>query len=239
MGKVLSATEPVGTVRTFGGGNNIYTFTVTSANATFAATFTTPNANVFTVVTTIASGTVLVTTGTGAPNAGPNTLTRTGGSGDATIAYSAFSLAGIPGGYLLCDGTSYPRATYPDLFAVISTVHGAVDNTHFNVPDYRGKFLRGADTAAGNDPDRATRTAAKTGGVVGDAVGSVQSDGLGAHGHPQEGAASGLSGGLYTVLGNFANYDLGSTSANTTKNNNGATGDTRPKNAGVNYIIKY
>lgn len=52
----------------------------------------------------------------------------------------------IPQGYLLCDGTSLLRASYPELFAVIGTAFGSADSTHFNIPDLRGEFLRGAGT---------------------------------------------------------------------------------------------
>jgi microcystin-dependent protein len=40
--------------------------------------------------------------------------------------------------WLACDGASYLRADYPDLFAIIGTVYGASDATHFNVPDLSG-----------------------------------------------------------------------------------------------------
>jgi microcystin-dependent protein len=49
-------------------------------------------------------------------------------------------------GWLLCDGRSVLRATYPDLFAVIGTTFGAVDGTHFTLPDYRGRALVGLGT---------------------------------------------------------------------------------------------
>jgi microcystin-dependent protein len=42
---------------------------------------------------------------------------------------------------LACDGTSYLRADYPELFAVIGTTWGADDSTHFNVPDLRTRAL--------------------------------------------------------------------------------------------------
>jgi microcystin-dependent protein len=47
--------------------------------------------------------------------------------------------ATIPDRWLLCDGQSLLRATYPALFAVLGTSYGAVDGTHFNVPDMRGR----------------------------------------------------------------------------------------------------
>ena len=43
-------------------------------------------------------------------------------------------------GWLLCDGDSLLRDDYPDLFNVIGTLYGAVDSTHFNLPDLRAKF---------------------------------------------------------------------------------------------------
>lgn len=48
------------------------------------------------------------------------------------------------GKWLLCDGQAVSRTTYADLFALIGENFGAGDgSTTFNVPDYRGKFLRG------------------------------------------------------------------------------------------------
>lgn len=63
-----------------------YTFTVTSANATTGATYTN-NGVTFTVVSTIAASTTLLMTGSGAPTVS-GTLTKTGGTGDATITFS-------------------------------------------------------------------------------------------------------------------------------------------------------
>jgi microcystin-dependent protein len=39
-----------------------------------------------------------------------------------------------PLGYLLCDGSSYPTADYPELYAVIGATYGAV-GVNFNVPN--------------------------------------------------------------------------------------------------------
>lgn len=50
-----------------------------------------------------------------------------------------------PTGWLMCDGSQVSRTTYSDLFGVISTHYGQGDNsTTFNLPDFRGQFLRGA-----------------------------------------------------------------------------------------------
>src|SRR5215813_4799223 len=61
-----------------------------------------------------------------------------------------FDFAGTtsPTGYLMCDGASYLRTAFPDLFAAIGTTWGAVDGTHFNVPDCRGRMTVGLGTHA-------------------------------------------------------------------------------------------
>lgn len=51
--------------------------------------------------------------------------------------------------FLLCDGASYLRADYPELFSLIGTVYGSVDSTHFNVPDLRGRVPMGQGTGSG------------------------------------------------------------------------------------------
>ncbi len=53
----------------------------------------------------------------------------------------------VPADWLVCDGSSVLRADYPQLFARLGTAYGAVDDTHFNLPDLRGRFLEGADNA--------------------------------------------------------------------------------------------
>jgi len=54
--------------------------------------------------------------------------------------------------WLLCDGSSVLRSDYPDLFTVIGTTYGAVDGTHFNLPDLRGRSQVGAGTGSGLSP---------------------------------------------------------------------------------------
>lgn len=154
----------------------------------------------------------------------------------------------IPNGYLLCDGSAISRTTFAALFGAIGTKHGNGDgSTTFNLPDYRGRFLRGKDFATGRDPDAAGRTAMQTGGSTGDAVGSIQDDQLGTHGH---GVSDPGHTHNYTT---FQNVEATSTSgggarfpvtATTTANvtgltvNNYTASETRPKNANVNFIIK-
>ena len=54
-------------------------------------------------------------------------------------------------GYLLCDGTQYPISSYVALFNVIQYTYGGNQATgFFNVPNYKGIFLRGAGTQSVN-----------------------------------------------------------------------------------------
>jgi len=50
----------------------------------------------------------------------------------------------VPLGYLLCDGSTVKRLQYPKLFSTIGVTFGDGDGaTTFNLPDLRGKMIRG------------------------------------------------------------------------------------------------
>lgn len=56
--------------------------------------------------------------------------------------------AGARAGWVPCDGASYLRTGgFANLFGAIGTSFGAVDSTHFNVPDMRGSVPIGAGQA--------------------------------------------------------------------------------------------
>jgi microcystin-dependent protein len=56
----------------------------------------------------------------------------------------AYAGSTAPEGYLLCQGQTVSRTTYSALFDILGTSHGQGDGlTTFNLPDYRGTFLRG------------------------------------------------------------------------------------------------
>lgn len=159
----------------------------------------------------------------------------------------AWAGSSAPAGWLLADGKSYSRTTYARLFARISTSHGnGTSGTSgeagcpgadcFNVPDYRGRFLRGVASGQTTDPDRASRSAMNTGGNSGDNVGSVQSDHYASHSHGISNETAGAAGGVFLIqIGPAWTYG-----GPATWNTNASGGnETRPKNAYVNYIIKY
>lgn len=171
------------------------------------------------------------------------------GTGFPTGSILAYGGTSAPTGWLLCDGSAVSRTTYAALFAVIGETAGEGNNTTtFNVPDLRGRFLRGRDGGAGRDPDAAGRTAMATGGNTGDAVFSVQDDEFEAHNHgvTDPGHTHSMSTQSTTAgsQANAANYTVPgeTTSSNTTGitiNNSGGSTETRPKNVNVNYIIKF
>jgi microcystin-dependent protein len=57
---------------------------------------------------------------------------------------------GPPAGWLSADGSSLSTTTYANLFAIIGYIYGG-SGANFNVPDFRGMFLRGFDNGRGSD----------------------------------------------------------------------------------------
>lgn len=62
-------------------------------------------------------------------------------------ALNLWPIATPPTKWLICDGQSLLRSAYAKLFAIIGTTYGAVDGTHFNVPDMRNKSPFGVGSA--------------------------------------------------------------------------------------------
>lgn len=142
-----------------------------------------------------------------------------------------------PTGWIICDGSAISREKYYELYEAIGEVFGNGDKTTtFNVPDLRGRFLRGVDNMgrgdAARDPDSATRTAMNDGGNTGDAVGSVQTDEVGPHTHKysemHDERRLTYSGSKHFSV--FEELKSGDTDKNTGS-------ETRPINAYVTYII--
>lgn len=157
----------------------------------------------------------------------------------------AYNGATAPSGYLLCDGSQLTTGAYPDLYAAIGTSCGSAGVGLFNIPDHRGRFLRGVTGSTSNDPDASSRTFMQTGGNIGNNVGSLQVDNFRSHNHADYGHAhssswdsfgggnsgSGSHGGLVPV-----GQPTGTGYANIAFSGGN---ETRPVNAYVNYIIKY
>lgn len=149
--------------------------------------------------------------------------------------------ASVPSDYLYCNGQAVSRTTYAKLFNVIGTTYGSGDgSTTFNLPDYRGYFLRGQDDGANRDPDASTRTD-RGDGTSGDAVGSIQQDEIEGHAHD-----SGTNGNYTSMYGLYAGATSGVRGKHqgvSTWNAGVATStvggnETRPVNINVRYYIK-
>ena len=173
----------------------------------------------------------------------------------------AFAGDTAPSGYLLCDGSAVSRTKYKLLFGVLGVSCGNGDGSGtFNLPDYRGMFLRGVTGTATTDPNASSRTAMNTGGNTGNNVGSVQTSGFGSHTHTGTTDATDLShthtvpfyttvtetsGGANsvqtattsgTVTSSGASASMNHTHTITTAGTGGS--ETRPINAYINWVIK-
>ena len=83
-----------------------------------------------------------------------------------------------PFGYLLCDGSSYNRAAYANLFAVIGTLYGSTSGTTFNVPNLKGRIPVGLDSS-----QPTLDTIGETGGVGTHSHASANTGDAGSHSH--------------------------------------------------------
>ena len=122
-----------------------------------------------------------------------------------------------------CDGTAVLRSAFPALYAAINTIYGQGNGTTtFNLPDYRGAFLRGKDDGRGLDPNRA--------------FASYQEDEFKSHTHRIIDTSNGGSGDMinsFDTLDDIA--QSGGAYVETTST--GGT-ETRPKNYAIVYCIK-
>ncbi|MCP4130908.1 MAG: tail fiber protein [bacterium] len=147
----------------------------------------------------------------------------------------------IPAGWMECNGQSVTVNDYPALYEALGTRYGGVSGVSFNLPDYRGYFLRGWNHGSGNDPDAAARTNAD--GSPGDQVGSTQDydwktfstynmedkDNTHLHGEyiiPKSGWGAEIFGGRWEDTGSGLQFRWDTTS------------EIRPKNISVVYLVK-
>jgi len=141
-----------------------------------------------------------------------------------------WSTSTAPSNYLECDGAAISRTTYASLFAVISTTFGTGDgSTTFNLPDARGRFLRGWANAGSIDSGRT--------------FGTTQQDAFQGHLHGRgETTLQNLIGG---GSGAFVRLNFQGTSNTDGPVSDGANGtprtaaETRPDNLAVMVCIKY
>jgi phage-related tail fiber protein len=174
-------------------------------------------------------------------------------------AVTAFSGATLPtiaaDSWLLCDGAklSDTDPKYQALFAVVGYTYGGSEKEGtFGLPDYRGRFLRGTDKGAGNDPDTASRRPhwaehrredGSFPGKAGDGMGTLEESGLARPTKPFKAWFPHLpDASKHTAWTIFdppetAAWKSGSRTIQT--NTDGGDHETRPINIYVDYYIKY
>lgn len=144
-------------------------------------------------------------------------------------------------GWLPCDGREVSRTDHSALFEVIKEAWGEGNRgTTFHLPDLRGVFLRGVNnkrTGEFADPDANKRPECSPGGNRGNDVGSCQLDEFKEHKHDWK---FGLDRDDKGGGGGAKEFTQSSNKSHWTPPIDFAGGnETRPKNAYVNYLIKF
>lgn len=140
-------------------------------------------------------------------------------------------------GYLLCNGQAVSRTTYSALYALIGTSFGSGDgSTTFNVPDYRGCFLRGlgGDSAA----DMYTKQPMGAPNITGNYYGQGDNTQFSAHfsGAFKQGANVGRRDPGSADWHEYPTLDFDASASNSIY---GAANEIRPVNFAINFFIKY
>ncbi|MFZ3186532.1 MAG: phage tail protein [Pseudomonas sp.] len=147
-------------------------------------------------------------------------------------------------GWLFCNGASLPCAAFKELFDIIGNAFGSKQQGYFNLPDLRGRFVRGVDGGSGNDPEAGKRKVSAAQGNAGDQVGSLQTDAFQGHEHNYIDMIAGTipaqpGGETPAYIPNptpTATTDVDAVSGDGTPR---VSSETRPLNLYLNYIIRY
>ena len=122
-------------------------------------------------------------------------------------------------GYIKCNGAAIDRIAYKKLFDSIGTTYGSGNgSTTFNIPDYRGTFLRGLDESRNFDSGRA--------------MGTYQADSFISHVH------GGLFSGPTGTSATSGGYWIFASNLGSSTGSNGGT-ETRPRNIAMIFHIKF
>ncbi len=146
----------------------------------------------------------------------------------------------VPVGFLYCNGQAVSRTTYAALFNAIGTRWGGGDGSQtFNLPDWRGAFLRGWDDGRGLDSGRAFASYQDSENKSHSHSG--QTHGAGEHSHSIPGAFGG-SGSAGATSGNVGlSNTSGSAGYHTHPLSIDASGgaESRPKNYTTYFVMKF
>ena len=140
-----------------------------------------------------------------------------------------------PSGWLICNGASLLRSTYPKLFAAIGVTFGSVDGTHFNIPNLLGRVVVQRDPAQVEFD-----TLGETGGTKTHTLGVSE---MPFHGHQQRYTTTTFAVASVTgALGAMTGVGSGNMAGNSGQDTNGNGGNSPHNNiqpyATLNYIIR-
>jgi hypothetical protein len=171
--QTVTALTPIVPTQQIFGNPPYYTFALTgTASVTAGATYTN-NGHTFTILYTIATGSTLVASGTGAPSAGVANLIKSSGTGTSTIPYGTFT----------STATYFPTPGNTVLYAKVTTIGGG----------------GGGGTSGGSAETPGGGGGAGGGGsicfITGTALGSSQSVVIGSGGSGGVGSSDGAPGG--------------------------------------------
>ena len=132
-----------------------------------------------------------------------------------------------PIGYLFCDGSAVSRTTYADLFLAINTAYGIGNgSTTFNLPDMRGAVPRGAGISSGYTQNVTVTLGAKDNDTVQD------------HSHSVPVAVSYDVRQTYNISPDLP-FRVNEGPSTTSSPNARTANETKMKNIGVNFFIKF
>lgn len=140
--------------------------------------------------------------------------------------------------FAFCDGAVHKNGgEWEELFKAIGTAHGGAAD-QFNLPDYRGRFLRGVTDSTSRDPDFDLREQMAEGGSKGARVGSIQGWATAKPNKPFEFAVRlWNTHKISTHAAGHTNSMWNADTATVSFTNGGGDKESRPVNINVDYYI--
>lgn len=152
-----------------------------------------------------------------------------GGQQTPSGSISYFIGSTVPSGWLECNGAAVSRTTYAAIFAIVGITYGTGDGVStFNLPDFRGEFIRAWDHGRGVDTGRT--------------LGSFQTDSIKDHTHFRNITGDQEQTLNASVGGTKGNANGGSSSDLLVTHTGGVVAvgstETRPRNVALMVMIK-
>lgn len=159
---------------------------------------------------------------------------RTGNNGLLVPTATVVPYCGLnqPTGWFFCDGSSYSRIIYNELFSVIGYTFGGCGD-HFRVPDMRGRIPLGTSYDIPNISDKSI------GNTGGSETHTLTVDEMPSHTHTLDRGYDGWESCAYTVAGAPDRANRGTDIATTSSTGGGSAHSIMQPYIALNFIIKY